>query len=127
MDGHVPSGGHEVERRLAVLVLLLHTHLEPAHLGDVLGDRLGEIELAVLPQHHGRHRRDGLAHGVDAEDGVLRHRHLGSRRARAYRNGKIALFETVGALAPATKVPMTTDTIFRIYSMSKPITSVAMV
>src|SRR5215469_14807264 len=59
--------------------------LSPAHLGDVLGDRLGEIELAVLPQHHGRHRRDGLAHGVDAEDGVLRHRHLGSGIARAYR------------------------------------------
>ena len=41
------------------------------------------------------------------------------------RHGKIALFETVGARDPATKVPMTKDTIFRIYSMSKPITSVA--
>jgi CubicO group peptidase (beta-lactamase class C family) len=41
------------------------------------------------------------------------------------RHGKIALFETVGARDPATKVPMTKDTIFRMYSMSKPITSVA--
>ena len=41
------------------------------------------------------------------------------------RQGKIALFESVGILDPATKAPMTKDAIFRIYSMSKPITSVA--
>jgi CubicO group peptidase (beta-lactamase class C family) len=40
------------------------------------------------------------------------------------RHGKIALFEAVGAIDPQTKAPMTTDAIFRIYSMSKPITSV---
>jgi CubicO group peptidase (beta-lactamase class C family) len=41
------------------------------------------------------------------------------------RHGKIAFFETVGVRDPATKAPMTKDSIFRIYSMSKPITSVA--
>jgi CubicO group peptidase (beta-lactamase class C family) len=41
------------------------------------------------------------------------------------RQGKIALFESVGVLDPKTKAPMTKDAIFRIYSMSKPITSVA--
>src|SRR5262245_7577054 len=41
------------------------------------------------------------------------------------RHGKIAFFETVGVRDPATKAPMTKDAIFRIYSMSKPITSVA--
>jgi CubicO group peptidase (beta-lactamase class C family) len=41
------------------------------------------------------------------------------------RHGKIALFEAVGTRNPATKAPMTKDGIFRIYSMSKPITSVA--
>jgi len=41
------------------------------------------------------------------------------------RHGKIAYFETVGVRDPATKMPMTKDSIFRIYSMSKPITSVA--
>jgi CubicO group peptidase (beta-lactamase class C family) len=40
------------------------------------------------------------------------------------RHGKIALFEAVGLLDPQTKAPMTKDAIFRIYSMSKPITSV---
>ena len=41
------------------------------------------------------------------------------------RQGKIALFESVGVLDPKSKTPMTKDAIFRIYSMSKPITSVA--
>jgi CubicO group peptidase (beta-lactamase class C family) len=41
------------------------------------------------------------------------------------RNGKVAYFEAVGAIDPDTKAPMTKDAIFRIYSMTKPITSVA--
>jgi len=41
------------------------------------------------------------------------------------RRGRIAYYETLGVRDPATKAPMTADTIFRIYSMSKPITTVA--
>ncbi len=41
------------------------------------------------------------------------------------RHGKIAMFEPIGMLNPETKAPMTRDAIFRIYSMSKPITSVS--
>lgn len=41
------------------------------------------------------------------------------------RHGKVAMFEPVGMLNPETKAPMTRDAIFRIYSMSKPITSVS--
>ena len=41
------------------------------------------------------------------------------------RHGKIAAFDTVGVRDPGSKAPMTKDAIFRIYSMSKPITSVA--
>ena len=41
------------------------------------------------------------------------------------RNGKVAYFESVGVLDPETKAPMRKDAIFRIYSMSKPITTVA--
>ena len=41
------------------------------------------------------------------------------------RHGKVAMFETLGMRNPETKAPMTRDAIFRIYSMSKPITSVA--
>jgi CubicO group peptidase (beta-lactamase class C family) len=41
------------------------------------------------------------------------------------RNGKIAHFEAMGTLDPDKKTPMTKDAIFRIYSMTKPIASVA--
>lgn len=41
------------------------------------------------------------------------------------RHGKIAYFESAGALDPATKAPMTREAIFRIYSMSKAVTSVS--
>ena len=41
------------------------------------------------------------------------------------RNGKTAYFSSFGVRDPDTKEPMKPDTIFRIYSMSKPITTVA--
>src|SRR5207302_6870157 len=41
------------------------------------------------------------------------------------RHGKIAYFEALGKRDPASGAPMTRDTIFRIYSMSKPVTTVA--
>jgi len=41
------------------------------------------------------------------------------------RHGKVVLFEAIGTRDPETKAPMTRDAIFRIYSMTKPITSVA--
>jgi CubicO group peptidase (beta-lactamase class C family) len=41
------------------------------------------------------------------------------------RNGKTAYFSSFGVRDPGTKEPMTPNTIFRIYSMSKPITTVA--
>src|SRR3981081_1845771 len=40
-------------------------------------------------------------------------------------HGKPVYFESLGVRNVATKLPMTADTIFRLYSMSKPITSVA--
>ena len=41
------------------------------------------------------------------------------------RHGKLVAFDAVGVQDPTTKAPMTTDSIFRIFSMSKPITTVA--
>ena len=41
------------------------------------------------------------------------------------RHGKVGYFEAIGALDPQTKAPMRRDAIFRIYSMTKPITQVA--
>src|SRR5258706_10420664 len=41
------------------------------------------------------------------------------------RKGKVVYFETVGQRDPATGAPMSKDAIFRLYSMTKPFTSVA--
>ena len=41
------------------------------------------------------------------------------------RHGKLALFETLGVQDPATGAAMARDTIFRMYSMTKPLVSVA--
>src|SRR5437899_1106742 len=41
------------------------------------------------------------------------------------RHGKLGYYEAIGALNPETNAPMTGDTIFRIYSMNRPITKVA--
>ena len=41
------------------------------------------------------------------------------------RRGRIAYFESLGALDPGKGTPMPADAIFRIYSMTKPIVSVA--
>ena len=40
------------------------------------------------------------------------------------RRGKLAYFESVGAIDPATKAPMTTDALFSLASMTKPMVSV---
>ena len=42
------------------------------------------------------------------------------------RHGKLALFESLGFQQADTQTPMATDSIFRIYSMTKPIVSVAL-
>jgi CubicO group peptidase (beta-lactamase class C family) len=39
------------------------------------------------------------------------------------RHGKVVMFDTVGKIDPAGSAPMTKDAIFRIYSMTKPITT----
>jgi CubicO group peptidase (beta-lactamase class C family) len=41
------------------------------------------------------------------------------------RHGKVVYFEASGMLDPTTKAPMTKDAIFRVYSMSKAMTSVS--
>ncbi len=56
----------------------------------------------------------------DVEKGELR-----GALAMVARNGKLAYFETAGMADTEKNIPMREDTIFRIYSMSKPITSVA--
>ena len=53
-------------------------------------------------------------------------RYFDAARMVIERHGKVGYAANFGVRDPGTKAPMTDDTIFRIYSMSKPITGVAM-
>ena len=59
------------------------------------------------------------------QDEIARHR-LPGAVALIGRHGKLALLESLGWQRADTQVPMTPDSIFRIYSMTKPIVSVGL-
>ena len=59
------------------------------------------------------------------QDEINRHR-LPGCVALISRHGKLALFESLGFQQADTQTPMANDSIFRIYSMTKPIVSVAL-
>lgn len=58
-------------------------------------------------------------------DADVRQRRIPGAVYLVARDGKVVYQEAVGTRDPATGAPMTMDTIFRIYSMTKPIVSVA--
>ena len=58
------------------------------------------------------------------QDSVDR-QHIPGAVVMVARQGRIGLFEAIGQQDPATGTPMRTDSIFRIYSMTKPLVSVA--
>ena len=51
--------------------------------------------------------------------------HLAGAVVLVQQHGQPALLQSFGVRDVATQVPMTTDTIFRLYSMSKPVTAAA--
>src|SRR5689334_18475902 len=70
-----------------------------------------------------------ISSGLTRIDAYLKNEIAGNKIPGAVmliqRNGKTAYFGSFGVRDPSTKEPMTPNTIFRIYSMSKPITTVA--
>jgi CubicO group peptidase (beta-lactamase class C family) len=72
---------------------------------------------------------DLSASGLERLRQVLRHeieqKRLPGAVAMIARQGKLGFLENIGAQDPATGTPMQIDSIFRIYSMTKPVVSVA--
>jgi CubicO group peptidase (beta-lactamase class C family) len=66
---------------------------------------------------------------IEQVDGYFRNEiaagHLAGAVVLVQQHGRPVLLQSFGVRDVATQVPMTADTIFRIYSMSKPITAVA--
>ena len=86
--------------------------------------RAQSLNYASKPEDVGlsRERLDRIAETLNAD---VAKRMIPGSTLLIVRNGKIVYFQSFGWLDAATKTPMHKDTIFRIYSMSKPITSVA--
>ncbi|MFP6615407.1 MAG: serine hydrolase domain-containing protein [Candidatus Hydrogenedentota bacterium] len=67
---------------------------------------------------------------LDRISGIIQNdvdtREIAGATAMIIRNGKIGYYENFGHADREKKIPMKDDTLFRIYSMSKPITSVAL-
>ncbi|MEP6549387.1 MAG: serine hydrolase domain-containing protein [Gammaproteobacteria bacterium] len=85
---------------------------------------------ALTPLLHAAPEEIGLSSaGLARLSGALRreieHGRVPGAVALVAREGRVGYFESFGQRDPASGAPMTNDTIFRIYSMTKPITSVA--
>jgi CubicO group peptidase (beta-lactamase class C family) len=66
-----------------------------------------------------------LDHITAALTDAVQHRLMPGAVLLIARHGKIAYLKSVGSLTPDAETPMPTDALFRIYSMSKPVTIVA--
>jgi CubicO group peptidase (beta-lactamase class C family) len=82
------------------------------------------LPMASRPEEVGlssqRLRRIGEVLGADAQQG-----RLPGAVALVARRGKVAYFEAVGVADPDKQTPMRRDSVFRIASMTKPVTAVA--
>ena len=64
-------------------------------------------------------------HAVQVLQQCVARQHIPGAVVLVARQGRIGLFEAIGQQDPAAGTPMRTDSIFRIYSMTKPLVSVA--
>ncbi len=83
----------------------------------IMAGRRGASELGFMPAR--------LHHLVDALESEIERGRLPGAVALIARHGKLVLCESLGAQDPQAGVPMALDSIFRIYSMTKPIVSAA--
>jgi CubicO group peptidase (beta-lactamase class C family) len=100
-----------IARKVAVTFLILVAAVTAASATDERDD--------------GRLKRENLGAINTLIRTEMAERHIPGAVVMIQRQGKTLYLEAFGWRDEAKKVPMTTDTIFQIYSMTKPITSVA--
>ena len=91
-----------------------------------IGTYAGERNLAIVEPSAVGMNAEGLGKLGAAMQGFVDRGELAGVVTVVARHGKIAHFETYGMQDVETGVPMAKDTIFRIYSMTKPIAGVAL-
>jgi CubicO group peptidase (beta-lactamase class C family) len=116
MNGRISSRPREVVmRRRALLLSLVMVLVIPIHARALPSASPEEVGLS----------RERLARIGQALNGQIELKSFPGAVALIARKGRVAYFEAVGQLDPKTGSPMTKDAIFRLYSMTKPFTSVA--
>jgi CubicO group peptidase (beta-lactamase class C family) len=100
-------------------ILALHTPLAPLPAARA-AELLPKADPASVGFSPDRLARIGARLKADSEAGIIP-----GAVVLIARQGKIAYFESFGLQDPQTKAPMTRDSIFRIYSMTKPIVTAA--
>src|SRR5215468_1112803 len=102
-------------RRRALLLSLVMVLLLPIHARALPSASPDEVGLS----------KERLARIGQALTGQIELKSFPGAVALVARKGRVAYFETVGQLDPTPGAPMPKDAIFRLYSMTKPFTSVA--
>jgi CubicO group peptidase (beta-lactamase class C family) len=102
-------------RRLALLLALVLSSVAPIGAAAFQAAKPEEVGLS----------RDRLARIAPALTRQIEEGSFPGAVALVARKGRIAYFEAVGQLDPKNGAPMSKDAIFRLYSMTKPFTSVA--
>lgn len=102
-----------ISRRLAIFVLAASVVFGAARAGE------------SAPQSARPFNTDALARIGDYFHNEVASGRIAGAVVLIEQHGQPVFMQSFGVRNPATAVPMTPDTIFRIYSMSKPVTSVA--
>ena len=74
---------------------------------------------------HGGFSSEGLDRVTAMLDAEVAHGNIGGAIVLIQRRGRPVYYQGFGVRDPRTQAPMTEDAIFRLYSMTKPVTSVA--
>jgi CubicO group peptidase (beta-lactamase class C family) len=102
-------------RRRVLLLSLLMALVAPIHARALPSASPEEVGLS----------RERLARIGQMLNGQIEIKSFPGAVALVARKGRVAYFEAVGQLEPKAGTPMSKDAIFRLYSMTKPFTSVA--
>ena len=131
-DERVPNGApgkHErgtMTRHMLIKTLVRQAAFLAVGLALSIGSHAGQRDLAIVDPAEVGMSADGLAELSAAMQGFVDRGELASVVTLVARHGKIAHFETFGKQDLESGVPMAKDTIFRIYSMTKPVAGVAL-
>jgi CubicO group peptidase (beta-lactamase class C family) len=100
------------------ILIILMLSLSLSHAGHT-------VELTVTSPENVGMSSEKLAHLKPAVQSLIDNEKIAGASVIVARKGKIVLFETFGMMDRDANKPMQPDTIFRFYSMTKPVTSVA--